>query len=84
MVFNGKVVSFTALRNFLFIIVRQYDPKEVIEMDRFVHTLNGETTETIVRTSNQAASTMKYDRIMTLNEISEALDRLMKNQAYQD
>ena len=49
-------------------------------MDRFVHTLNGETSESIVRTSIQAASTMKYDMIMTLNEVSEALERLMSNQ----
>lgn len=49
-------------------------------MDRFVHTMNGESSETIIRTSIQAASTMKYDRIMTLNEVSEALERLMRHQ----
>ena len=48
-------------------------------MDRFVHTLNGEATETVVRTSIQAASTMKYDRILSLNEVSEAIERLMRD-----
>ena len=42
-----------------FIYDRRYDTQDMIEMDRFVHDLNGNTEETIVRRSIDSAGTMK-------------------------
>ena len=58
---------------------RSYDPNEVIELDRFVHTLTGEARETIVRTSNQAASTLKYSRILSINELARQVQIIVQN-----
>ena len=44
---------------------RKYNPKEMIEMDRFVHILSGEEIEDIRRASKDSSSTMK-DNGMTL------------------
>ena len=46
---------------------RKFDPTESIEMDRFVHTLNGQEDETIVRNSRDVSSTMKEENSMTVN-----------------
>ena len=40
-------------------VCRSYDPKLMIEMDQFVHTLSGDASETIERLSKQSAATMK-------------------------
>merc|ERR1712142_498929 len=50
----------------------QYNPKEMMEMDRFVHTLSGEETENIKRESLESASTMKHNGI-TINRMHEML-----------
>lgn len=48
-------------------IFRHFEPKEAIELDRFVHRLMGDTRELITRHSNQVVSTMKQEHGMTVN-----------------
>ena len=48
-------------------IFRHFDPKEAIELDRFVYRLEGNTRELITRHSGQVASTMKQEHGMTVN-----------------
>ena len=40
--------------------LRSYDGLEAIALDRFVHSLTGEATETITRKSTESAVTMKH------------------------
>ena len=40
-------------------LLRNYDKKWMIEMDRFVHNLGGSDSEVIERESEQSAATMK-------------------------
>ena len=47
---------FQVSNTFLF---RNYDRKWMIEMDRFVHNLQGNESEVIERESTQSAATMK-------------------------
>ena len=51
----------------IILYLRKFDPTESIEMDRFVHTLNGQEEETIVRNSRDVSSTMKEENSMTVN-----------------
>ena len=44
-----------------------------MELDRFVHTLNGETVEEIRRSSDEVASTMKEENGMTINRMAEMI-----------
>ena len=67
-----------SLRVFLLVIFyktlsRNFDPKETIELDRFVHTLNGETVEEIRRSSDEVASTMKKENGMTINTMAQMI-----------
>ena len=52
---------------------RNFDPKETMELDRFVHTLNGETVEVIRRSSDEVASTMKKENGMTINRMAQMI-----------
>ena len=52
------------IRRFIFqvsnsFLLRNYDKKWTIEMDRFVHNLEGSSSETIERESAHSAATMK-------------------------
>ena len=52
------------IRRFIFqvsnsFLLRNYDKKWTIEMDRFVHNLEGSESETIERESAHSAATMK-------------------------
>ena len=52
------------IRRFIFqvsnsFLLRNYDKKWTIEMDRFVHNLQGNESEVIERESTQSAATMK-------------------------
>ena len=46
---------------------RSYNPKELLEMDRFVYQLRGQVGEEIRRESSSSASTMK-ETSMTINK----------------
>ena len=46
---------------------RHFEPKEAIELDRFVHRLKGESREVITRHSGQVASTMKQEHGLMVN-----------------
>ena len=48
-------------------VFRHFEPKEAIELDRFVHRLRGDTREVISRPSGLVASTMKQEHGMTVN-----------------
>ena len=50
---------------------RTYNPREMIEMDRFVHKMSGKEIEDIKRESIASAGTMK-DTGMTINRWTEA------------
>ena len=48
--------------------IKDYDPQKMVEMDRFVHTLKGETKEVVERWSNESALTMK-EKIITIKRL---------------
>ena len=58
--------------------LRHFQPKEAIELDRFVHRLIGEPREVITRHSGQVASTMKQEHGMTVNRSVGAEEELEK------
>ena len=62
---SGKILYSSSSQNDR--IFRHFDPKEAIELDRFVHRLEGNTKELITRRSGQVASTMKQEHGMTVN-----------------
>ena len=41
----------------------------MVQMDRFVHTLNGKSVETVTRKSLESAATMKIDSINTIKRL---------------
>lgn len=43
-------------------------------MDRFVHVLNGHKDEVIERKSKEAASTFKFDHVLTINDFAQIIE----------
>ena len=55
-----------------------YDPRRMVEMDRFVTSLKGNTIETIERKSTESAATMKdhlttFDKYVALSKIFKVI-----------
>ena len=64
---DGEILLNKYKKTGMFTVTRKFDPKETIELDRFVHSLRGDTREVINRHSGQVASTMKQEHGMTIN-----------------
>ena len=58
---------------------RNFDPTEMIEMDRFVVTLEGTREELVIRHSRQSSSTMKEENDMTINRIAQLIEDMVTN-----
>ena len=58
-----------------YILYSKYDPKTMIAMDRFVHTLSGERKETIERQSLESSATMK-EQTITLKRLIVQIQHL--------
>ena len=64
---DGEILLNKSKKTGMFTVTRKFDPKETIELDRFVHSLRGDTREVINRHSGQVSSTMKQEHGMTIN-----------------
>ena len=62
-----------------FLLFRSFDPSELIEMDRFVVTLEGKREELATRLSRQATSTMKDENGMTINRVAQVIQDMVTN-----
>ena len=84
---NSCVLSlnFIAMLNFhlfpimFFLLFRSFDPSELIEMDRFVVTLEGKREELATRLSRQSTSTMKDENGMTINRVAQVIQDMVTN-----
>ena len=62
-----------------FCYLRRNHQTELIEMDRFVVTLEGQTEEEIIRHSRESVSTMKNENGMTINRMAQMIEDMVTN-----
>lgn len=56
-----------------------YNPRDVLELDRFVYMLEGVALEKIIRQSTNTTSTLKSDKTLTVNQLAQAIKSFQKD-----